>query len=94
MKHTLVDQNVEYYHVHHCACGTEVFHDGATATCEDAYFETFRCAGCKPCPYGELLTRGQVPSVRSQHLLGSIFLLAVGWACGVISCVTLWLIIR
>lgn len=93
---TLADQVTDYYHVHLCACGAEVFHDGAAAACEDAYFETFQCASCKPYPYQELLARGEVQPVQPvQHnLLEAVFILAIGWACGIISCVALWLVFR
>lgn len=93
MNLTPIDQGVAYYHVHHCACGAEVFHDGATATCEQAYFETFQCASCKPCVYEELRTQGLVQSVQ-HNLLETVFILAIGWLCGLICCVTAWLIFR
>jgi hypothetical protein len=96
MKITLtpIDQNVEYYHVHHCVCGAEVFHDGAAATCEDAYFETFQCASCKPYPYEELLVRGEVLPVKPHNLLETVCITAIGWICGLISCGAIWLVFR
>lgn len=92
--HTLVDQDVEYYHVHRCACGAEVFHDGATTTCEDSYFDTYQCAGCKPYLFEDLLTRGQILSAKPHNLMETVCILTIGWICGLISCGAIWLILR
>ena len=99
MNLTPIDQGVAYYHVHHCACGADVFHDGATATCEQSYFETFQCARCKPCVYEELRTEGRVQHLQQHNLLETVFILAIGWICGLISYGALhwllrWLILR
>jgi hypothetical protein len=93
MKLVPIDQGVEYYHVHHCACGAEVFHDGAAAACENSYFENFQCADCKPYVYEELLTRGEVRPI-SRNLLETVCIMLVGWVCGLISCGAVWLVFR
>ena len=92
MKSIPVDQGVEYYHVHHCACGAEVFHDGATAVCEQSY-EEFQCSDCRPYLFEDLLIRGQVAPI-SRNLLETIGTLAIGWLCGLVTCLTAWLVFR
>ena len=57
---------IEYYHVRHCSCGAEVFHDGMRAGCRDCaeqaaeriaqgktgeQADEFQCAACRPLPY-------------------------------------------
>lgn len=83
---------VEYYHVRHCACGAEVFHDGMRAGCrecreEDAKAEGWQCAQCRPYQYADLLKRGLAgplagPLTISWQDLGTVALVA--WVLGMV----------
>ena len=73
-----VEQGVEYYHVHTCACGWEVFHDGASNVCEQSYMP-FQCADCRPYVHEDLLMSAP-PMSKSAVEIAVICLF--NFACG------------
>ena len=82
-----IEQDVEYYHVRHCECGSEVFHDGMRSACECNSSPAFQCASCKPYEYEDLILRGDVRPV--SNLLETAVLFS-GWGAAMIIAFAWW----